>query len=247
MVLLGLMTMSSCSDENTNPNEPTICPVGSGVRIAYTAPADTAVWHVQTSTGRQIIGAGYDPNAAFMSDDCVKAPVFDLDKLRAMDEARVQVISNRTSSYGSIASADAAGILNSLASKTQVLDDGETAPLCAGTLLDDELFQRDIDRSSMFSFAYALNEYTYYTLKANVPLSEVRLHPEEYLTDAFIADLDQLSADALIAKYGTHVLRSATTGLGIRSLSRTAVLDEQGEDASNWKREVAEHYGWWAR
>lgn len=243
MLAFGLLTMSSCSDENTNPNGPTICPVGSGVRIAYTAPDDTAVWHVQASTGRQILGAGFDPNAAFMSDACVKAPVLDLEKMAE----RVVVISNPTSSYGSIASADAAGILSSLASSTQVLDDGETAPLCAGTFKDDELFQRDIDRSSMFSFAYALNEYSYYTLNVSVPLSEVLRHPEDYLTDAFIADLDQLSEEDLIAKYGTHVLRCVTTGMGIRTLSRTAVLDEEGEDASNWKREVADHYGWWAR
>lgn len=250
LMLLGLLAMGSCSDDNTvNPNEPTVCPPAGGERIAYTAPRDTAFWHVDDWAGRQILGAGYDPNAAFLSSASVKAPVLDLDKISALDENRVQVIKSTEGDHMSVASADAAGLLQGLAQRTGVLNDGETAPLCSGTLLDDEAFRSDIDHSSMFSFAYNSTDYTYYYLRVNIKvmLAEVKRHPEEYLCDAFIADLAQLSAEDLIAKYGTHVLIDVKAGKAARSVSRTAVLGQDADNSRDWKREVADFYGGWAR
>lgn len=247
-MILGLLATSSCSDNTTNdPDGPTICPPATGERVAFTAASDTVFWHVEASAGRQILGAGFNPNAAYLSDACVKAPVLDLDKIRDYDENRVVVLSNRSGSQTSVASADAGGLLNALAAKTRVLDDGEVAPLCAGTLLDDEAFQRDIDHSSMFSFAYNTADLSYYILRVNVMLSEVRRQPEKYLSDAFIADLEQLSAEELIGKYGTHVLTGVNTGLSVRSVSRITVLEQEGKETSDWKREVADYYALWAR
>lgn len=245
---LGLLTISSCKDDyDGNPDEPIVCPAGGGERVAYAAPADTAVWHVDDFAGRQILGAGYDPNAAYLSLASVKAPVLDLEKIRAYDENRVVVVKATEFGYRGVSGPDAASLLNNFARQTQVLADGETAPLCAGTFLDDEAFRRDIDHSSMFSFSYVSTDYACYKLSVNVMRSEVKRHPEEFLTDAFIADLAQLSAEDLIAKYGTHVLIDVRTGMSIRSVSRTAALDDDGAGSASWKREVAEYYGQWAR
>lgn len=248
LAVLGLLAASSCSDNDTfDPNKPVIDPVGSGERITYTAPRDTAFWHVDDFAGRQILGAGYDPNAAYMSAASVKAPVYDLEKIRAYDENRVVTIRSRESGYNFVSGPDAASLLMNFAEKTQVLGDGETAPLCAGTYLDEEAFQRDIDHSSMFSFAYNDTYYEFYNLRVNVMKSEVKRHPEEFLCDAFIADLAQLSAEDLIAKYGTHVLIDVNTGMSIRSVSRTAALEQLGTSPDGFKRDVADYYARWAR
>lgn len=250
LMVLGLLAASSCSDDNTgDPYNPIICihPVSGGDRVAYTAPNVTAFWHVEDWAGRQILGAGYDPNAAYLSEASVKAPVLDLEKIRAYDENRVQVTEGTEDAYNFITGPDAAGLLNRLADKTQVLDKGEVAPLCSGTILNDEAFQRDIDHSSMFSFAYNSTDYAYYALRVNVLRSEVKRHPEEFLCDAFITDLNQLSVEDLIAKYGTHVLMGALTGMSVRSVSRTSVLYEDDPSSTDWKTEVAEYFGRWAR
>lgn len=239
----GLLVTSSCSDDTVNPDEPTVSPSVKGERIPYMSANDTVIWHVQASSGGQILGAGFDPNAAYLSEDCVKAPILDIDKIRATAETRVRVLYGTSGEQISLASADAYGILSELADKTQVLGENETMPLCMGTFFDEEAFKKDVDHSSMFSFAYNSADFAFYNLRVTVMLSDVRLHPEKYLSREFLTDLEQFSAEDLIAKYGTHLLTGVKTGMSVRSLSRTAVLYKDGEEATDWKREVADYYG----
>lgn len=221
--LLLAGTLFSCSDKNPEQEEPTF-PIES---IEFEPiPDKEVIFKVHPSTGMQLLGAGYDAAADYLSFEAIKAPVFDLEALGNADEEYIEYRRLNASEPKYYVGADANRFLQDMAYFVELEETPEeeyqTAPLFAGTLLKHESFKSDYNHSSQYGFADCEQLFTaQQQLLYPIWISEKTKY--RYLTSDFTKDVKELSAEAIIGKYGTHVLKNIGVGIRYRGLFRTSV------------------------
>lgn len=202
---ISAIALTGCSDSKSDePPVPPICPP-SEVTDFYISPAcsDCLLTHGAASGhGYEFyLGHGYDITAPYLSDDAVRAKVIDLDKL---DGERLYHMA--TTFY-----------------TTQVLKGSDTGDYLRFISYTGDFENPAGDSAPLFSGSITApgTDNTYYTQIRRWGVSRHYFNPirpaiYSALSDEFLSDLESLSADELVSRYGTHVVNDAVMGCMMR-------------------------------
>lgn len=223
LFLLLTGTIFSCSDTDPEHKE-SIFPTES---IEFEPiPDKEIIFKINPSAGMQLLGAGYDATADYLSFEAIKAPVFDLEALNNADKDYITYFRVNTSEPKYYTGADAHCFLQDMAYFIELektpQEESQTAPLFAGTLLKHNAFQSEYNHSSQYAFAYCEQIFTEQR-RYLYPFYNSEKTKYHYFTSDFTKDVKELSADAIIRKYGTHILTDIGVGIRYRGLFRTTV------------------------
>ncbi|WP_418697650.1 MAC/perforin domain-containing protein [Bacteroides sp.] len=262
--ILAACTLHACSSDSDPDNG------GSASSDFYelnTIPDKEVAFKAYPINAKQILGAGYDVAADYLSPEAIKAPVIDLDKIDNSDDADITRIRALASSPKDYAGADATAFLADITQSMKLDGINAKNPLFTGTIMKHKEFQSDYDHSTQFSFASSEQIFTverwYFT---PFYISE-RDRKYSFLTQEFEDDVKSLAAGDIIKKYGTHLLMDVGIGARYRGLYRTSVptatsasevgrityltalkkIGEQGlftgSGAGGWEDEIAQSVG----
>lgn len=176
--------------------------------------------HPTVVKNRQIIGAGLDIMGEYLDNSSIKAPIVDISKYALGWE---YTVSKSLVSYPEIfVGPSAVSILDMLKSDFEIEVPEEN--------FNDQLFTETItnkyknklndsyDFSSQFSFMILNSIYVNYSYNIRDVL------PKRF-TSEFENDLQNLTAEEIISKYGTHVIQSAAVGLSTMSYYRSLIAN----------------------
>lgn len=203
---------------NTPPTPtPTPTPVVTDFYISPTC-SDCKI-EVKTQPGGTIddvLGHGYDATGVYLSPSSIRPPVIDLDKQRQKNV--LQLFQAPSASFG-----------NSLS--------GETPNEFLSALMANAALS-PAGVSNSYYFNGTLNSYSTnstYIMQNNWvrqcigKILTTQVYIKQTLSDEFIADTTKLKPAALVEKYGTHFLASASMGLSVRSIY-SAFVDASSYD-----------------
>ncbi|WP_300704253.1 MAC/perforin domain-containing protein [Bacteroides sp.] len=223
--ILLASTLFSCSDNNQEEEDEKKTPPAEAIEF-QPVPDKELIYKITPSSGAQLLGAGYDATADYLSFKAIKAPVFDLEALMNDDEDNIIYANVHSSEPKNYVGANANSLLQSMAYFAELentpQEESQTAPLFAGTLLQHDAFLSDYDHSSQYAFAYCEQIFTEQR-RWLVPFYLSGKQKYRFLTPEFTKDAKELSAEAIIQKYGTHILTDIGVGIRYRGLFRTTV------------------------
>ncbi len=158
------------------------------------------------------LGYGYDFTGPYLNDRSVREEIIDVSKWYEEDTDIVTLdIGNRSSGYyylGSSASKYAYNMTTgtNIYTFTNSIPNGISA--YSGTILDNlTLYSDDLEEYSYGSYHVFFKTISYKFMWWYKKESLVN-----YLTESFVNDLNLLSAEQLIEKYGTHIISDHETG-----------------------------------
>ena len=196
--------------------------------------------------GKVYLGSGYDVTGAYLSNDCLRENVIDLSKF---DEDDQPMMIAAFSSSGSLVSGvdNAWGFLNGLRVAQGLTMEGEPGDVYfAGTFTDNPLFKEASERGDDYKFLMYIDRYIVYRHQLNMTMYPSNAYLERILTDEFKQALAEESAERIVERFGTHVLKKAEMGLNIQSLYRSGLKantrDEYRFTASMFRRMKEVYY-----
>jgi len=221
LFLLGICCFTACNDDHNSIekqkilNDSYICPSVPNGSIGIIA--------FENRKG-QFVGAGYDVMGDYLSISSIKSMVLNIpdDELDS-----VKGLSSFTTTYEGV---DMTDFLQSIAkgNDIDIPSEYEDDLLFTGTISNSDHFSDKDDYSSQYSFVCEEPTWTQIRVRSKT-LSAKYLIP--YLTERFKNDLEDLSPQALIEGYGTHVLITAYLGSRVRSLYRAVIATDKSNYA----------------
>lgn len=207
----------ACSDD-TSYNQPKEQDEINSI-AAYT-PLPTRVNKEQ----KDLLGKGYDFTGAYVNYQSTREQVIDITKYKAENEGTVY---NQNTSEGSnytVSGATAWQYSKSLTSKTNNsywTPLADSIALFTGSILDNESL-KNIPNAPQYSFA---SIHFYHILKTNI-IGDTSINISRYLTETFKDDLQNLSGEQIIEKYGTHIICYYSIGARLDLIYRSKVKQE---------------------
>lgn len=201
-----LLTLGACSNSDTITDEP-FAPNPAVDHITLDTPEDVVTIEASPVICKQIAGAGYDVRAPYLSQEAVKAPIIDIQKLKELGD--YYSLMYATSSYSDIETFNTADLM-----PVSIL----------ANIKDDPWFSADNNHSSCFSFTYIATNFNYYIHRILLMDHMISNYPERIFSDDFLSDIKTMEPKDIILKYGTHVITSVSTGMRIGGLYRTAAF-----------------------
>lgn len=185
--------VSSCSDENAtlldSESSPTLRASGDGLY--------------------DVLGQGYDITEEYLHPQSVKAPIIDITKYKKDFPNRVipeTAAWGGDKMYYGYSSTDYLYDITKESNASTKIEN--TAKAFCGTFSNNSYFKSSYSYSSKYSFASVDAIRNKKRIYIN---DEVSIY-SKYLTPEFLEDLNRLSADRLVERYGTHVLSDITIG-----------------------------------
>lgn len=174
------------------------------------------------------LGSGYDVTGAYLSNDCLRENVVDINKLT---DSEVTSIAAHSGTGSLVSGVDNAwGFLNGLRVAEGFTLEGEPGDVYfAGTFTHNPLFKEAVEHGDDYSFLMYMDRYTVYCQKFLMPNRKI----ERILTDEFKQALAEETADRIVERFGTHVLKSTMMGLNILSVYRSG-LKVNTQDADHF-------------
>lgn len=219
LLLLSFLSMSiiSCSDDDSNGNEEIEKPVEINPMKAY-----TPLKSKPKSNKKDFLGSGYDYTGSYTNDYAARERVIDLDRFvtdhpLAYDQGKATMGSN----YSMIGS----NAWNYTKKLTNHANDYYRNPIpysisaFSGTIIDNPMLNNRMENLKDFSFASV--HFFFVTNLDRLFAFSHELH--DYLSAEFKADLENLSSDKIIEKYGTHIITSYYTGLRLDMIYRSKI------------------------
>ncbi len=172
------------------------------------------------------LGYGYDVTEEYLHPLAVRNPVLDIEKYERDFSTRVQTPS---ASYGydmmytGFSSIDYVRDLTNETKATTTMDYGQEK--------DTMFFSGSITKNSNFNTNYSYSDkYSFASLDIVRNLKHFYINDEvyslsKYLSDDFKMDLERLSADRIVERYGTHVLTDFIVGGRYKLLFRSVIAN----------------------
>lgn len=224
-IALTAFSLVSCSSNNediadnndpTNKGEVAVPEEETITNLSADLPLDAKVY----------LGSGYDITGAYLSNDCLRENVIDLNKMEP-DEMTSIVASSGT---GSLVSGIGYSwtFLDGLRRAQGFTLEGEPGDVYfAGTLTNNPLFKDSKERGNNYSFMMYMDRYTVYEQKLLIPTER---YIDRILTDEFKQALENESAERIVERFGTHVLKRALMGMNILSLYRSGLKENTNDE-----------------
>ena len=191
------------------------------------------------------LGSGYDVTGAYLSNDCLRENVIDLSTFDESDQPKIATFSGTGSLVSGVD--NAWGFLNGLRVAQGFTMEGEPGDVYfAGTFTDNPLFKEASERGDDYKFLMYIDRYIVYRHQLNMTMYPSNTYLERILTDEFKRALAEESAERIVERFGTHVLKKASMGLSILSIYRSGLKantrDEYRFTASMFRRMMEVYY-----
>ena len=158
------------------------------------------------------LGSGYDVTGAYLSNDCLRENVIDLSTFDESDQPKIAAFSGTGSLVSGVD--NAWGFLNGLRVAQGFTMEGEPGDVYfAGTFTDNPLFKEASERGDDYKFLMYIDRYIVYRHQLNMTMYPSNTYLERILTDEFKQALAEESAERIVERFGTHVLKKASMGL----------------------------------
>ncbi|MBD8389027.1 MAC/perforin domain-containing protein [Dysgonomonas sp. BGC7] len=227
-LLLLLFAFASCSDDNgyqdpipnlTPTPEPTN-PYKTGKDLSSSKSVSWKNKGVEDNYF--MLGYGFDATGKFAHPASVRNKIFDVDKYKADRDGAVTLFKVLSGSAEIIFIGTKAECLDRLASLGGFSKDE--------SVKYKNLFKATFETAFINDISFPELDYSYsgYSSTAAIYLARFLYRQQtatKYLTEEFKADLQKLSPDEIIKKYGTHLLREVYVGQRIDYLYRANSSD----------------------
>ena len=240
LAVLAVLSLASCSsdseeNEEYQPDEVPVLEEASATNLTADAPLTDKVY----------LGSGYDVTGAYLSNDCLRENVIDLSTFDESDQPKIAAFSGTGSLVSGVD--NAWGFLNGLRVAQGFTMEGEPGDVYfAGTFTDNPLFKEASERGDDYKFLMYMDRYIVYRHQLNMMINPSKAYLERILTDEFKQALAKESAERIVERFGTHVLKRAEMGLNILSLYRSGLKantrDEDRFTASMFRRMKEVYY-----
>lgn len=215
---------SSCIDENVMDDQ------SNNLAPNSLRPSGDGVYDV--------LGMGYDVMGEYLHPLSVKNPVLDIPKYKAAFAGR---LITGTPSWGKDQVFYGYNSIDYLSDITKETNAGLklTSPLklFTGNISGNSYLKSVQSYSSKYSFASVEAVRNYKYIRINDEISRLR----NYLSKEFVEDLNRLTPDRLVERYGTHVLTDFVIG-GRYKLMFRSIIENTG-DVTSRKNTVAAGLG----
>ncbi|WP_426669898.1 MAC/perforin domain-containing protein [Mucilaginibacter sp. McL0603] len=221
-LLIPIITIAAFSCKKTDHSivkSSSAIKIDTGVSITQTH-IKTTISAADGSPDYSLLGFGYDVNGAYADSSSVRAKVIDVDAFLHDNPYRFDLSRATSGSDPIVYANDAEDFSSNLSSG---LTETNGLKVFKGSITD------------YFTNADALSaKYFYSSISITIVMKRLALniYPDlvkNYLTAAFKQDVATLSAEALVNKYGTHVLTSIEFGGNMQALYRaeTSLTDRR--------------------
>jgi hypothetical protein len=170
-----------------------------------------------------VIGKGYDVTGAYAYSPEIKGAVLDLDRLT--EDGKVQLDPNLSrADFETISGSTISEYQSNLAVKAMVKAEGSVEGVGSFEGEVRANFSEERTKKEEYAFATSRSLITKDAWFVNQNSMELT----DYITDAFVKDVRDLAPDAVIAKYGTHVMLGGVLGarlnysMSVRKLKETS-------------------------
>lgn len=202
--------MNSCKEDILKREE--VSEINVRPTVAFRAAGDARY---------DLLGYGYDADKEFASANSARAKVIDVDKIMSKDPSLIEqgIIATQ---YGTLISGESYKEY----SKSQSLKVKATASF--------NLFKKIFDTSfsgSSSGESFESSRYSYASYDLKIQQRRLTIYADEselfmnYLTRNFERDCQQLSAQGLVTRYGTHVLTDISLG-GKLNVTYRAIINK---------------------
>jgi len=196
-----LLFINSCSDESDDERN-----------IGIKSNISPRSWEIaKPNNSYYSIGFSYDITEGYVNNDAVKLPVVNVDKFIENNSRKFLI---DKASYGTTklyAGASAEDFAKEVATGYKVADNA-SFPVKIVKIEANLKFDADMGNTYSYSSKYSYARIELLRILHKVKLTTTPAELQDYLEDTFIENLNNLSADQLISKYGTHVLLNLTVG-----------------------------------
>ena len=222
-LLLAVMAVAGgCSSSHSDDDDIIVGPVPSA-RPDYISPACSMpaikVEFVEGAGVLNIAGAGYDITEPYLSASAVKAPVIDLDKL---PEGRYTYISAPFSEIGGEGdTGDTRAFLDKLSKDAGISPGGTSTghPAYAfGSTVD--FYNSPVSASNQWNMRENFMRTHIFTINTVRPEPLIAA-----LSDEFTSALASMSGDEIVARFGTHVVVRAITGVALQFVYGAEIIN----------------------
>lgn len=174
------------------------------------------------------IGYGYDFTATYINGRAIKKQVVDIEKYieKYADRIMIDLPETYTSfSFEANQNWEYTKMMTEAASDYTDIPTLSGMYAFSGTILDNETLYKNEKDLSEYQYASA---HVYFSRRRYF-LGDDASSLLDYITDEFKDDLNKLTAEDLITKYGTHVLKEYTLGARIDFIYKTKI-DKKEKD-----------------
>lgn len=212
--LIPVIAIAAFSCKKTNqsddPGKSTPIKIDTSVSVTQ-APLKLTISKTDGSANYSLLGYGYDVNGVFADSSSVRAQVFNVDAL-ALDHPDLVDLGRSTmgTSYGAYAN-DAEEFSSDLSSNLTITNGLHAFK---GSITDYFTDSNALSSKYMYAVFSIIAQYK----RLSVTTSPQTL--TSYLSASFKQDVATLSAEALVNKYGTHVLTQLMLGGNLNVLYR---------------------------
>lgn len=209
----------SCADKEDSSQFPD---TPNDIYINPSVPAGRIFPVATSSRPLPFLGAGYDIMGSYIDNESVKLPVLDLDKIDTELIARKVPNSGERNDFRG---RDVREFLRSINEFKEFVVPSENKDdlLFAGTITDHSQFNEPYDYSSQYTFVYESSGGKMLT----EDLLTLNAKWSSWLSDEFLLDMEELTPEALVETYGTHVLVTTHLGYMVKTLYRSVVADDE--------------------
>lgn len=159
---------------------------------------------------------------AFLSNDCLRENVIDLSKFDDSEKLNLDAFSGSGTTVSGVD--NAWGFLDGLRKGLGFTQEGKPGDVYfAGTFTENPLFKDASERGDNYSFLMYMDRYIAYSRRLNMPINPSNAQLEQMLTDESKKALAEESAERIVERFGTHVLKRADMGVNIQSLYRSGL------------------------
>ena len=207
-----LLFFSSCSDELLKSNESDLSQ--NNVTVRQKSGGDGIY---------DVLGYGYNATGLYMNSYSSTFPVIDMSKFKAAQPQNIEIDLSSSTEGTYSSGADAENYANGL---TASLDVECKWPLFSAQVTGTY----SLTKTSSSKYSYA--SYNMLLRQKRISINSSISNLSNYLSDQFILDLNNQSADYIVSNYGTHVLLEVQLGAKLE-------LSYQTTTSSTTKKEAA--------
>ncbi|WP_321424718.1 MAC/perforin domain-containing protein [uncultured Bacteroides sp.] len=224
IILVSVLSLLSCNNEITTLEGPS----EQSQKIKTKSAGDT---------NYDVLGYGYDVTGEYLHPLSVKCPVIDIEKYKQEQGGRLITGTStfgRDKMYCGYSSLD---YTNDIATQNKIdasvsSQDSSTKSTNTFSGSISNYFKSEYSYSSKYSFASVDAIRNLKFIKISDNLNGIT----QYLTKEFIEDMNRLSADKLVKRYGTHVLTNIIIGGRYKLMFRSIITKTR--DASTKRKAV---------
>lgn len=201
LVLLVLLYSCKKTAENTTVEVPVTDKVSE---ISVTGPRNSnSISVVQGDPTYNFLGYGYDITGKYADTSSVRSVAINIPEYIVHNPGRFDYARNITSSAQVIMAANAEDFSRQLSTR---LNESNGMKYFKGSITSSFPTQGSLSKKYMYG------NYTYFMTYKMLKMDVVNIIATNYLTPGFSTDIQGLSAAALVAKYGTHILAQIMLG-----------------------------------